>query len=193
MTETDEDFGDLFSDVTDLDLVRSFLADLHHNLSDKIARSRQLCDLELDLGRNGTLLPGGMASHVTWLEARSSFVHGNFVATILLCQGLMEHILAAYLHGPLLVDGIPNRIPFRETLRRCKDRDVISDRDVQDLCKLMELRNPLSHFRHISDDRNLTRRTIQTQDLTEEILRKDATFAINIAIRMLGKPAFRVD
>lgn len=49
-------------------------------------------------------------------------MHGNFAATVLLCQGLVEHLLAAYLHAGLLIDDIPDRIPFRETLRRCRER-----------------------------------------------------------------------
>jgi len=61
-----------------------------------------------------------------------SFVHGNYVATILLCQGLVEHLLAAYLHAGLLVDDIPDRIQFTDTLRRCREREVISDDDVTD-------------------------------------------------------------
>lgn len=56
----------------------------------------------------------------------------------------------------------------------------------------MELRNPLSHFRHVQEVANLDRRAIQTGETAEELLSRDAVFAIGLAVRMLGKPAFRL-
>ena len=47
-----------------------------------------------------------------WSEARSCFVHGNFVATVLLCQGLAEQVLAAHLAIGIHGEEIPNRISF---------------------------------------------------------------------------------
>ena len=184
--------SDLLSDLTDLDFVRHLLAEMHDDLHGKVARFRMLTDCSCDLGPNGTMIFGGHAAHHAWIEARSSFVHGNFAATVLLCQGLVEHLLAAYLHAGLLIDDIPDRIPFRETLRRCRERDVISDHDVTDLQKLMELRNPLSHFRHFDDGGNLDRRSLDTGQQAADVVRHDAIFAISLAVRMLAKPAFRL-
>jgi len=96
------------------------------------------------------------------------------------------------LHGGLLIDDIPNRISFRETLRRCRERDVISDLDVTDLQRLMGLRNPLSHFRHVDDAGNLDRRSLDTGQQAADVVRHDAIFAIGLAVRMLAKPAFRL-
>jgi hypothetical protein len=107
-------------------------------------------------------------------------------------QGLVEHLLAAYLHAGLMIDDIPERIPFRDTLRRCRERDVISDQDVADLQKLMDLRNPLSHFRHVHDASNLDRRSIDTGQHAMDLMRHDAVFAIGLAVQMLAKPGFRL-
>ena len=186
------DQPDLLSDLTDLDFARHLLAEMHDDLHGKVSRFRMLTDFSRDLGRNGTTIPGGHAAYHAWIEARSSFVHGNFAATVLLCQGLVEHLLAAYLHAGLLIDDIPDRIPFRETLRRCRERDVISDQDVTDLQKLMGLRNPLSHFRHVDDASNLDRRSVDTGQHAAALMRHDAVFAIGLAVRMLAKPAFRL-
>ena len=186
------DQPDLLSDLTDLDFARHLLAEMHDDLYGKISRYRMLTDFSRDLGPNGTMIFGGQAAHFAWIEARSSFVHGNFAATILLCQGLVEHLLAAWLHGGLLIDDIPNRISFRETLRRCRERDVISDLDVTDLQRLMGLRNPLSHFRHVDDAGNLDRRSLDTGQQAADVVRHDAIFAIGLAVRMLAKPAFRL-
>lgn len=187
-----DDQPDLLSDLSDLDFVRHLLADLHDDLPDKVGRFRMLTDLGAQMGRSGTMIFGGHAAYHAWVEARSSFVHGNFVATILLCQGLVEHLLAAYLHAGLLIDDIPDRIHFADTLRRCLERQVISDDDVTDLRRMMDLRNPLSHFRHVDDGSNLDRRSMDTDTPADVLLRHDAIFAISLAIRMLAKPTFRL-
>lgn len=192
MSDGGSDQPDLLSDLSDLDFVRHLLAEMHDDLTGKVSRFRMLTDFGREMGPNGTMIFGGQAAYYAWVEARSSFVHGNFAATILLCQGLVEHLLAAYLHAGLMMDDIPERIPFRATLRRCRERDVISDQDVADLQKLMDLRNPLSHFRHVHDVTNLDRRSVDTGQHAMDLMRHDAVFAIGLAVRMLAKPAFRL-
>lgn len=192
MSEGASDQPDLLSDLSDLDFVRDLLAEMHDDLPGKVSRFRMLTDVGREMGPNGTMIFGGHAAHYAWVEARSSFVHGNFAATVLLCQGLVEHLLAAYLHAGLMIDDIPERIPFRETLRRCRERDVISDEDVTDLQKLMDLRNPLSHFRHVHDATNLDRRSIDTGQHAMDLMRHDAIFAVGLAVRMLANRAFRL-
>ncbi len=192
MTAGQREQPDLLSDLSDVDFVRYLLADLHDDLPDKVGRFRMLADLGTEMGRSGTMIFGGHTAYHAWVEARSSFVHGNYIATILLCQGLVEHLLAAYLHAGLLIDDIPDRIKFSETLRRCRDRDVITDEDAIDLCRMMELRNPLSHFRHVHDSQSMDRRTLDDRVSAEELLRRDAIFAISLAVTMLAKPTFRV-
>jgi hypothetical protein len=189
---TRRDQPDLLSDLSDLDLVRYLLADLHDGLDGKVSRLHLLADLSGTMGQRGTMIFGGPAAYLAWVEARDCFVHGNFVATILLCQGLVEQLLAAYLHAGLLVGDIPERFQFRETLRRCREHDVISDDDVKDLERLMGLRNPLSHFRHVDDASNLERRSIDGGEHPDELIRRDANFAISLAARVLAKPAFRL-
>ncbi len=192
MTVSRDDQPDLLSDLSDLDAVRHLLADLHDDLPGKVGRFRMLTDLGGQMERSGTMIFGGHAAYHAWVEARSSFVHGNYVATILLRQGLVEHLLAAYLHAGLLVDAIPDRIQFADTLRRCRDREVISDDDVTDLRRMMALRKPLSHFRHVDDGSNLDRRSIDESRSVDDLLRHDAIFSIGLAVRMLPRPAFRL-
>jgi hypothetical protein len=68
-------------------------------LQGKVTRFRYLFDLGVELGTYRTMLFGGHVTYNAWVEARSSFVHGNYVATVLLCQSLVENLLAAFLHG----------------------------------------------------------------------------------------------
>ncbi|WP_226801854.1 hypothetical protein [Burkholderia pseudomallei] len=183
----------LLSPVSDLDLTRDLLADLHDDLKGKVARFHQLADLSTVLGAVATMLPGGEISSFAWSEARTSFIHGNYVATVLLCQGLAEHVLAGYLSLSMGGAKLPDRISFQETLRRCVEESVIAKEDADDLRRLMGMRNPLSHFRHFDDPANLSRRVVETMQPAELHLSTDASFAISVVIRLLALPAFRVD
>ena len=184
--------AELFSDDKNLDLVRVLLADLHDDLLGKVARFHQLQDLSLAMGSSGTMMPGGEVALAAWLEARSSFIHGNYMATVLLSQSLAEQMLAAHL--ALAGDfGVQSRRPaFRETLNLCLIQGVLSEADGDELSKLMELRNPLSHYRGLQDPSNLSRRVISTMRSAESHLLSDATFAISVIVRLLALPAFRL-
>jgi hypothetical protein len=184
--------GKLLSPLNDIDVVRVLLADLHDDLSGKVARFHQLADLSGVLGSTGTMLPGGETAYAAWIEARASFVHGNFVATVMLCQGLAEHVLAAELVWGIHGEELPKKISFQETLRRSLARGVLSQNDVDDLRRLMDLRNPLSHFRNIDDPSNLSRRAVGSALSAQTHLLRDATFAVSMAVRLLALPEFRL-
>lgn len=182
---------DLFSNISDVGLVRHLLADLRDDLQGKIMRFHYLTDLGAELGVHGTMLFGGEVTYNAWVEARSSFVHGNYVATVLLCQSLVENLLAAFLHGGLM-DELPSRIQFDETLRRCRAKNLLTDEDIIELKKLVGMRNPLTHFRNVDDAHNLTRRSMATGRIPGENSSRDAWFAITLAVRMLAKNPFRL-
>lgn len=184
--------SDLLSDLDDLDFARLLLADMHDDLHGKVSRFRQLEDLMSAIGSRRSMIPGGEVAYTAWVEARSSFVHGNFLATVLLAQALAEQMLAAMLTLGIDAEPIPPKIDFRKTLKRCRARDMISQRDADDLERLMEMRNPLSHHRLINDPSNLSRRVIDERISGEEHLRRDATFAISMAVRLLALPMIRL-
>jgi hypothetical protein len=184
--------ANLFDSVNDVNLLRWLLADLHDDLPNKLARFRQLTDLSAALGPGGTLMPGGETTYNAWTEARTSFIHGNYIATVLLCQGLAEHLLAAYIELGLGGERLPTRVRFSDTLDRCVSRQIISEADATDLRRLMALRNPLSHYRNIDDPSNLSRRALDSQRPAEHHLLTDASFAISMAVRLLVLPPFRL-
>lgn len=184
--------ADLPSGDSDLDAASHLLADLHCDLPGKVTRFRHLADLCGTLGSQGTILFGGSTTFTAWTEARSSFVHGNFAATVLLCQSLLESLLAAFLHLDPMKDDLPPRITFRDTLMRYQDENLISGQDLGDLERLMGLRNPLSHFRPVADDQNIVRRAMMVGIHPDALIEQDAWFAIDITVRMLAKPPFRL-
>jgi hypothetical protein len=144
------------------------------------------------LGRQGTMIFGGHPAALAHGEARSSFVNGNFLATVVLCQSLVEHLLAAFLHGSLL-HSVPQKVQFRDTVKNCKEVDLLTDQDVADLTRLGELRNPVTHFRHLDDTSQLDRRAINAGEPVRTLLEGDAYFAMALAVRILAKTPFRLD
>lgn len=185
--------NDLFSDVDDLALVSSLLADLHDELRGKVARYRQLADLSTALGEGGTMMPGGEVVFTVWLEARTSFIHGNYIATILLCQSLAENMLAAHLELGIYAEALPDRVRFDETLKRCVAKGILTSQDAIDFQRLVGLRNPLSHYKGIGHPSNLSRRAMSSGVSADQHLRADASFAISMAVRLLSLDQFRLD
>lgn len=183
----------LFSPLADVDVFRFLIADMHDDIAGKVARFRQLADLTLEMGAERAMIPGGETAYASWLEARSSLVHGNFVATVMLCQGMAEHMLASHLTLGLDAKPLPKKIVFHETLKRCLADGVVSERDAEDLRKLMSLRNPLAHYQNVNDPANLGRRALDTRMPAREHLVNDASFAISMAVRLLALPSFRLD
>lgn len=183
---------ELLAPIHDLDATRWLLADLHDDLRGKVGRFRQLADMSAELGAYRSMIPGGETSFSAWAEARSSFVHGNYVATVLLCQALAENMLAAHLATGLEPVDLPQRISFSETLNRCVADNVMTLAEAEDFRRLLRLRNPLSHYRDINDPSNVSRRAIDEGIPAEHHLLKDATFAMSIAIRLLALPSFKL-
>ena len=185
--------ADLLSAISDLDAVSHLLADLHDDLPGKVTRFRHLADLGGALGPEGTMLFGGAATFNAWTEARSSFVHGNFAATIVLSQSLVENLSCCVSPCRPMMDDLPPRIAFRDTLKRCQDRNLISRPGLPgDLERLMSLRNPWGHFRTVADNQNIDRRAITAGLRSEVLIEQDAWFAIGLAVRILAKPQFRL-
>lgn len=185
---SDPDQAELLSDLDALDLTRVLLRDLYDDLPQRVARFRYIADIGKSMGKGGTMIFGGQAASNAYLEARSSFVNGNFIATVILCQSLIENLLAAFLYASSEI--LPEKIKFVETLRRSKEKGILSDEDARELKRLIELRNPLMHFRDVNDDGNLTRRSIAENVSADEILERDAYFAIGVAIKILSKKPF---
>lgn len=123
----DDGEGDLLSPLTELEFLQLFLRDLHDDLPGRITRMRYLGDQAGTLGSAGTMILGGSPAYNAFAEARSSFVNGNYAATIILCQAMAENLLAAAIQ----LDGglVPNRVAFAETLRLCEGKGYLTGHD----------------------------------------------------------------
>lgn len=182
--------------------LRTLLADLHDDLEGRVERLRLLLALEFDFGSGRRLmLPGGTPAFTAYVETRQAFVFGNFLSVILLSQCVLENALAAHLGLEAIateVRGGPTssqkpRPGFRETVAACRASGLIDDADERDLWRLSDLRNALAHFRTVNDPSHIDRRAIAQRRSATVLCEDDGRFAISLFVRILAKPAFRLD
>jgi len=179
------------------------LGSIAEDLPFRVHRFQTLIALDADFGGSGVCLPGGEAAYLAYTEARSSFVDGNFVATILLAQSLIENLLG----GHLVIDDVSREVrqrPARTSKRlggrpklndliaHAVEAEVLSERDVLNIKRLMDLRNPLIHFRDVGDPQNITRRAMSAGKHSNQIMYEDARFAISTIVAVVGKTQFAI-
>lgn len=188
---------------SDAEAAQIVLGDVTEDLPERIFRFKILLALDADFGGSGAMLPGGEASYRAYVEARSSFVAGNFLSTIMLAQGMIENLLG----GHLVIDDVSREVrgrsprrakPFgaRPTLKQLIDHaieaGVLVDRDAANIERLIGMRNPLVHFRDINDPENLTRRAMESGKHPEHLMFEDARFAITTIVAIVGKTQFAI-
>jgi len=175
----------------DAELARLLMNELAQGFDGRMTRLRELATVEAESPTpNGKLLFGGVATVLAYEEARSSFVHGNFAATILLTQMLLEHLLSGY--ASMAGEQLGRKPEFKDTLSRCEKRGLLSTGEVADIRKLIALRNPLLHYRDTDDADHLMRRSIREGQVASDFCEDDARFAITLITRFLGKRPFAV-
>jgi hypothetical protein len=69
---------------------------------------------------------------------------------------------------------------------------VLNERDVQNIDRLMRLRNPLIHWRDVNHPQNISRRAMAAGKHTNQIMYEDARFAIATVVAVVGKAHFTI-
>jgi hypothetical protein len=183
---------------SELQLIKEQIARLHDDAEGRTARHLALIAFESDFSPNGMMFPGGHESYLAYIEARLNFIDGNFISTILISQACIENLLASciileetsrQIHGLLAETdtAIPKRITLKWLIKRSLDWDIISDEDGGMVNQLSDIRNPLSHYRHMSDQTKLWRRSAKEDIPEKELLEKDAHLAISVVARIIPK------
>ena len=182
----------LLSGLDDIDLAQHLLAEFHDDIRGRIGRLHMLTDLSRSLGIGGAMLPGGTISYCAWTEARQCFISGHFVAAVLLCQGLMENLLASELASRLDPIDLPDRATAKKIRAKSLEAGLITEIEERDLERLESLRNPLTHYRDANDPEHIDQQAMQEYTFSGSLLERNAVFAITTAMQMLAKPSFRL-
>jgi hypothetical protein len=185
-------FDDLPSESQTAEML---LRELTDDLGRRVERLRFLIALDQDFGRGTLMLPGGEVSYFAYVEARSSFVAGNFLSAVLAAQCFVENILGGHLivdetvrpiHGQsALASGPVGRRPkLRQLIDKGIESEIISPTQASRIEQLATIRNPLMHFRDVDDPAQLGRRVLNQRVQAVEIMEADARFALTTVIEL---------
>ena len=134
------------------------------------------------------LIPGGFVPAHAFEEARWCYVNGQFIGCVLLCQVILEHILAGqfYLMGK---DRIAES-GFKNLCTKAEKELFISAEERQLFDSLRVKRNPYVHPRGMDRTDRIERRMMLEESGMDEILDKDARLAIGTVFRLLKRYPF---
>jgi hypothetical protein len=129
----------------------------------------------------------GTLSQLLFKEVLSSYVAGQYIATIILGFSLIERTVAGRL---AFVDDKSGALAKSEDLlRNALERKWLKKEEHELLNELRKLRNAIFHFRdHLSETRPEVRAALNART-TEQVLEADAKRILEAAIHVLAKTA----
>lgn len=119
---------------------------------------------------------GQMELIFTFDEAKSSFINGEFIASIILAQSFIEKVLHAHFaqlgHEEVAKKGLNEMIKF------AKKNKLINEYILEKVDSIRKVRNPFTHFKEYSYPYSLSNRMFENKTQPYEQLEKDAKKAI---------------
>jgi len=129
----------------------------------------------------------GTLSQLLFKEVLSTFVAGQYIATIVLAFSLVERTVAGRL--AFVGDNSGALAKSEALLKNALERGWLKKEEHECLDKLRKLRNPIVHFRdHLSETRPEVRAAL-TARTTEQVLEHDAKQILEATIHVLQKTA----
>lgn len=127
----------------------------------------------------------GETSLRSFLEIRLCYIHGLYLATILLSLACIEWEIA----GRLYEEGWKKAkgATLEKLLLKAHKRDILSDAELITFQHLRKIRNSQAHFRPPLSESTLTRRAVDRNVLPDDVLMADAQQAIEALGSFLGR------
>jgi hypothetical protein len=111
-------------------------------------------------------------------EIKMCYIDGQFLATIILTQAVIEKVFFNLFVGKDLKaeakEGLNNMIQF------AKGKDIIHDSILEMIDKLRIIRNPIIHYKECVNPQGLSLRAFQERSQPYELLEKDAEEGIRV-------------
>ena len=120
-------------------------------------------------------------------EARSCFVYGQFLATVLSGLAYVERTLAALFYASGRSDL--ERASLSALLKEAYAEGVIDSSEFQNLEEIREKRNSYAHFRRPLAKDSVEIRALLEDETPHKIIEQDATAVSAIALRLVAKNA----
>lgn len=134
------------------------------------------------------LIPGGFVPVRALEETKWCYINGQFLACIVLCQAILEHVLA----GQFSLMGKDSLIKkgFERLCDEALANHLISCSEHRALANLRLLRNPYVHPKRINDPTRLERRMMTEKRSQEDIIEGDARQALLAVLRLMTRYPF---
>ena len=123
----------------------------------------------------------GETSLQAFEEARLAYIHGLYLATVLLSLTCVEREIAGRLYAAGWEEAKKARL--KDLLSKAHREGMISVRELNTLHHLRRIRNSQTHFHPPGASSSMSRRTVDQNMLPNEVFKKDA----EQAIKTLGK------
>lgn len=136
---------------------------------------------------NYLTFPGGFITKFLFEEMRYCFVYGQFLAVAVLGLSYMEHTLAAMFYAFGRSDL--ERANIRTLLKEALNAGWVTQTEFDNLERVCEIRNPITHFRKPSHTDRVEYRAATQNELPHTIIEEDARHVIEIALQLLSKNA----
>ena len=141
-------------------------------------RARRLARLleVVTIPSNGIMFWGGSNSAQCFTELRLAFIHGLYLATVLLALAFIEQEIAGLLHAAGW-DGAQSS-PLEKLLRKARQQSVITEGEYKSFERLRVVRNAYAHFRHFNHPTAWHNRALSAETDLDGILEADVDGAI---------------
>ena len=118
----------------------------------------------------------GAISHPCYEEVRLAYIHGLYLATVLLSLSYVEHQLANEFYGA--GESWVEDARLEDLLKEAHQRDMLSCSEFDTFNDLRSIRNSYVHFRHPGHSTTLTNRSLDQDALPHEVMKADAERAL---------------
>ncbi len=144
----------------------------------RLERLNEIKTLPLWSQEYDLLLTGGLSSSYAITEIPNAYINGNFLSCICLSQIFLENTLSS--NFCMQGEDETAEASFAKVIEESKANNIISETFAEDLNKLRKIRNSYTHFHVGLSNRSLMKRILDDSITPEELLIKDAWFAVKL-------------
>jgi hypothetical protein len=130
----------------------------------------------LHLPETGMMHMGGVTSMHALTELRLTYIHGLYLATVLLALVYIEQELAGSLHASGWDKAASARLEI--LLTEASNRGYLNTQEFEIFNRLREVRNAYAHYRNIMHPMSGIRRSVAEETPVDELLEVDALQAV---------------
>ena len=146
-------------------------------------RLRHLMEV-IQTPEEGVLFHGEL-SFQSFNEVRLAYIHGLYLATILLSLTCIEQELS----GQLYAAGWERakKTQLKKLLVKAHEFGILSETELDTFQRLRNVRNAYAHFRAVCDSSSLLHRSVDQHELPNDVIETDAQQAIEALGSFFGR------